>query len=71
MEYREYAPVSELRAYVTRIWTLMGHASEMGGEADPVLPDGNPELIVHFGDGFERISERGVERQAAVLLPDS
>jgi AraC-like DNA-binding protein len=69
MEYREFAPRSSLAPFVDRLWTLTGNAREPGGGAQPVLPDGRPELVVHFGDPFERLDERGRgARQARVLL---
>src|SRR5918992_2189608 len=69
MDYREFAPTVPLARFVDRIWTLTGHAGELDGEAQPVLPDGRPELVVHFGDPFDRLSNSGQsERQARVLL---
>ena len=68
MDYREYAPMPPLRAVVDRIWTLEGHALPADAAAEPVLPDGRPELILHFGDSFDRIETDGSRaRQARVL----
>jgi AraC-like DNA-binding protein len=64
MEYREYRPRAPLSAIVDRIWTLEGQAA---GGVQPVLPDGRPELIVHFGDAFERLDDRG----GAARQPDT
>lgn len=68
MDYREYeAP--QLASLVHCIWTLEGSAAEFGGEAQPIVPDGRPELIVHFGDAFERLHPGGrFERQPAVIF---
>lgn len=69
MEYREFLPGGLLGPFVERIWTLTGAASEFDGAAQPVLPDGRPELVVHFGDPFERLGDTGEStRQARVLL---
>ena len=69
MEYREYAPRPELTPFISRIWTLAGDAREMAGAPQPVLPDGQPELVLHFGDAFERVRADGAtERQPMVLF---
>lgn len=55
MDYREYPPPPALRPYVRCIWTLEAPApsGSANGEAEePVLPDGCPELIVHYGDRY-------------------
>ena len=69
MDYREYAPRPQLAPYVSLLWTLAGHACEIEGTPQPVLPDGHPELILHFGDAFARIGRNGcVERQPLALF---
>jgi AraC-like DNA-binding protein len=69
MDYREYEPWLALTPVVSRIWTLHGNAREMGGMAQPVLPDGQPELVLHFGDAFERLHPDGrAERQPMALF---
>src|SRR5688500_16664579 len=69
MDYREYPPTPRLAPYVDRLWTLAGSADELGGASQPVLPDGRPELVMHFGDGFERLTLDGVAaRQAHVIM---
>ena len=68
MNYREHPVPPSLRGIVERIWSLEGEA---GGDAEsqPVLPDGRPELIFHFGDPFERLADDGrAERQAELLI---
>lgn len=69
MQYEEFPPVPALAAIVDRLWTLSGDASSLGADTQPILPDGRPELILHFGDAFERIHADGrVERQPAVIF---
>jgi AraC-like DNA-binding protein len=68
MHYRELAPIPQLAAAVDRIWLLEGEAPPAGAPAEPILPDGRPELILHFGDPFERLYVGGTSaRQAHVL----
>lgn len=69
MNYAEFPPGPRLAPYVDRLWTLTGTAVEMAGEVQPVLPDGRPELILHFADPFDRAGVDGqFERQAAVIF---
>ena len=69
MNYQEYSPGPRLAAYVERLWTLTGTASEMAGASQPVLPDGRPELIIHFADPFDRAAADGAfERQTAIIF---
>jgi AraC-like DNA-binding protein len=68
MMYRESAPVARLASIVECVWTLDGHASEMA-DAQPVLPDGCPEIILHLGDPFERLHNGGErDRQPGVVF---
>lgn len=60
MKYREYAPRPSLAAFVHCLWTLEGAAMRRAGEMDPVLPDGRSELVLHFGDPFERLGPTGL-----------
>jgi AraC-like DNA-binding protein len=69
MDYRQVAPHARLSPFVECLWTLEGQASELDGDVQPVLPDGRPELIVHFGEPFDRIGlDGGVQRQALMLF---
>jgi AraC-like DNA-binding protein len=67
MHYLEFAPIPQLADAVDRIWVLEGTAPAAGAAAEPILPDGRPELVLHFGDPFERVGERGTARQAPFL----
>jgi AraC-like DNA-binding protein len=67
MEYREFRPSARLARAVQCVWTLSAEPDAVQ-PMQPVLPDGRPELILHFGDRFDR--DHGgnrLERQAAVL----
>jgi AraC-like DNA-binding protein len=68
MKYREFTPQPPLAMIVECVWTLGGDASEMT-DAQPVLPDGCPEIILHLGDPFERVHGDGErERQTTVIF---
>ena len=68
MEYRETPPVRELAGIVRCLWTLTGRAEALGEGAQPILPDGCPEIVLHRGAPFARLSDRGPEPQAAALF---
>jgi hypothetical protein len=58
MDYREYAPVPDVSAVVECLWTLEGHARDLAGATQPVLPDGRPELTGFFSGGSTRTGSR-------------
>jgi AraC-like DNA-binding protein len=62
MTYRELKPLPGLAPVLDCIWLLEGDAADeaLQTEAQPILPDGRPELILHFGDRFERLNDTGV-----------
>lgn len=65
--YEEYAPSPALRPFVDRLWALEAPAGAT--DADPVLPDGHVEIIVHAADPFVEIAADGTRRrQSSVLL---
>jgi AraC-like DNA-binding protein len=69
MLYREYAPSPHLAPVIDRFWTLEGHACDLSADLQPVLPDGRSEVILHFGDPFERVEPDGVAtRQPAIMF---
>src|SRR4051794_32609530 len=68
MEYREHTPVARLAPLLECLWTLQGDARKLAGETQPVLPDGRTELVVHFGDPFERIEDGTAQLQPAVIF---
>src|SRR6185295_458929 len=69
VRYSESSPPSALASIVRCVWTLEGHADDLGEAIQPVLPDGCSELVVHVGDAFERIHAGGAaERQPAALV---
>lgn len=69
MQYREFIPSARLAPFVERLWTLTGSASELADGAQPILPDGRPELVMHLGDPFLRGTATGIPvRQPATLF---
>jgi AraC-like DNA-binding protein len=69
MHYCEFTPTLPLSRFVERIWTLTGAAAELESASQPILPDGRPELVMHFGDAFERLTPGGqISRQGATIF---
>ena len=67
MRYCEIRPVAGLRGIVHCLWLLEGEGAGVAPEA--VLPDGRPELVLHFGDPFERVTVDGsVALQPSLLF---
>jgi AraC-like DNA-binding protein len=67
MQYREQPPLAALADVIERIWTLEG-SGDAGAAADPVLPDGRPELVLHFGDPFEIMNDTGPIAQPPIIF---
>ena len=69
MKFQACTPNPELRSTVDCIWTLEAGPDETAGAIEPVLPDGCPELVLQFGDRFERVYEDGrSERQSDLVF---
>ena len=66
MRYAEYPAPPNLAGIVDRFWILEGRAA---GVPEPIIPDGRVEIVLHFGQPFERHHADGrVERQAPGLV---
>lgn len=52
MRYREVPPPPSLRPWVRCFWVLEGECAP--GDVERVLPDGCPELVVHYGAPMRR-----------------
>jgi AraC-like DNA-binding protein len=57
--YDQFPPSPALAPVVERFWLLEGDAHEIA--AEPIPPDGHPEIIVHAGDPFVAVHD-GVRR---------
>ena len=69
LRYTEHSPSTSLAPFVRCVWTLAGSAATVRAP-QPVVPDGCMELILNFGDAFDRhrIDGTFVERQPLELL---
>ena len=73
MSYREFSPPPELAQHIRLIWQFEAPA-HAGAEPEPqslqrIVPDGHPELILHFGDPYSEVDADGnATRQAQALF---
>jgi len=71
MRYQEHPPAASgvLTSVVETIWTLESDGPCEGiAAAEPVIPDGRSEIIIHFSDPFERAVGAAFERQDAIFV---
>jgi AraC-like DNA-binding protein len=67
--YVEFLPRPDLAHIVKCVWNYESAADERGGRPERIVPDGNPELVVHYGHPFSEITaERGKQAQPRVFL---
>lgn len=61
MPYVEFPPRPELAHIVKCVWNYEAAPGEAIGRPDRIVPDGNPELVVHHGDPFAEYSPAGAK----------
>jgi hypothetical protein len=67
--YVEFLPRSDVAHIVKCVWNYESAAGETDGRPERIVPDGNPELVVHYGHPFSEITaERGKQAQPRVFL---
>ena len=57
MRYLELAPSPQLAPWVHRVWIFESDAGSPG--PDRIVPDGRPELVIHFGRPFAEVADAG------------
>ena len=57
MHYEEIGPTSHLSRWVHCVWTF--EAEEAGAAPDRIVPDGRPELVIHYGAQFCELDAQG------------
>lgn len=59
MHYQEFPPSVALAPYIRCLWLFEADHGTAGGEVQRIVPDGFPELILHYGAQYSEISEDG------------
>ena len=69
MSYLECAPRADLAEVVKCVWTFDAAAKDTEGPHEHIVPDGSPELIIHFGTPFAEVTPlRGREQQPRAFV---
>jgi AraC-like DNA-binding protein len=68
MRYAEFPPSPRLAAYVRCIWTFEADAQEAGDAPQRIVPDGRPELVLHFGAPFVEAHSSSEEVQSRAVF---
>lgn len=69
MFYTELPPHPSLAHLVRCIWVFdAGGASGDGADTQRIVPDGHPELVLHYGDRFAEISDDNVATTQSRLV---
>lgn len=68
MIYRESQPSEALQLFIDRYWSIE-YDGVIDAPAEPVLPDGCPEIVFNLADRFQKISSYGdLETQATAIV---
>lgn len=68
MTYSEYAPYQLLSPYIKCYWFLEGILPNEALQPERIFPDGCMELIVHYGEAFQKLTGNKLEKQANVFV---
>ncbi len=70
MPYVEFPPAPEVAHLVKCVWNYAAGASETEGRPERIVPDGNPELVVHYGHPFSEYTpdERKQQQPRAFMM---
>lgn len=59
MFYSEFPPPPALAPYVRGIWAFETASGDEAAEPERIVPDGHPELLLHYGDRFQELRDDG------------
>ncbi len=68
MQYNEYPPIPQLQPYIKCIWTLTAEPDDPPPDFERIFPDGHAELILHFGEPFEKKENDNIHTQSACFV---
>jgi len=54
MPYVEFPPDPSLAHLIKCVWNYEAGAAETDGRPERIVPDGNPELVIHYGHPFSQ-----------------
>lgn len=62
MPYVEFLPRPELAHLVKCVWNYAAGTAETEGRPERIVPDGNPELVIHYGHPFSEFAPDQTKR---------
>ena len=68
MRYAEFNPSPQLAAHVRRIWVFESAALRDPANVERIVPDGCPELVVHYGAPFSECTGEPARIQPRALF---
>ncbi len=68
MYYTELPPSPALAPYLRCIWVFENSTGDGAGEQQRIVPDGHPEMVLHYGDRFHEINEHETVTQSRLLF---
>ncbi len=68
MFYREFPPHPALIDHVQCIWLFEAAPHEAADDTQRIVPDGHPEMLLHFGDRFHEVHEEKVVVQSRLIF---
>jgi AraC-like DNA-binding protein len=63
VQYFEMTPSALLAPYIRSYWFLEGNIPAAMLQPERIFPDGCMELIIHYGDAFQRVTGNTIEKQ--------
>lgn len=69
MNYSEHIPsVQQLLPFVKTYWFLEGNLPAEALQPERIFPDGCMELIIHYGDAFQKLNANNPEKQDSAFV---
>ncbi len=68
MFYAEFPPRPALSRHVRCIWVFESQGSDGDDETQRIVPDGHPEMVLHYGDHFHELLDDSTVTQSRLLF---
>lgn len=68
MNYSEHLPSTRLSPYIKTYWFLEGNLPVEALQPERIFPDGCMELIIHYGDAFQKLTANKPEKQDSAFV---
>ena len=68
MLYTELPPIPALSPYLRCIWVFETSADDEAGDEQRIVPDGHPEMVLHYGDCFHEVRDDAAMVQSRLLF---